>query len=103
MQVIEAERVVDSRLREELSATCLGPERKMTRVSAIERNTETQGEISLEERCVVADEMRAVLIGDANGDLLQQARAFEDLETERTRRVIIRREQGEPSQGVAWD
>ena len=101
VQVIEAERVIDSRLREQLPASRLRPKGEMARVSAVKRNAKTQGEVSFEVSRVVADEMGAVFVCDGCFDLLQQERTLEDFEAERARRIIIRREQGEAAQGMA--
>ncbi len=75
----------------------------MTRIGPVERNAEAQSEIALEKSGVEADEMGAVFIRDTGLDPLQEAGALEDFQTERTRRVVVGREQGEASESVPRD
>src|SRR6476661_4542305 len=72
-------------------------------ICAIERDAETQGEISFKKSSIEADKMGPILVKDARFDSLEKTWPFEQLETKGSIGIIVGRKQGEPAHGVAWN
>ena len=100
---LAAQRVGDARLLEEPPAARLGPEVQMTRIGAVEGDAEREREIALVLRRRERHEMAALAIRDATADLLQHARALQELGRQWPGRAIVGGDHVQPRAGLTRD
>jgi hypothetical protein len=83
-------------LLEETAAARLRAEVEVLRVGAVHRDPERHGEVALELRRVVRDEVGALRVGDQLAEPPDQPGPLEELLRERARRAVERRHEKEP-------
>src|SRR5687768_13670664 len=91
----------DADFGEQAPTAGLGPEREELRVSAVQRNTEPQREVALQQRDVVGDQVGSVGIEDERADPLEEVQALQQLEGERSGAAVLGCDGEEPSARVA--
>jgi hypothetical protein len=69
-------------------------------IDAIDRNVELQRQIALEPADVERQDERAIVVRDELRQTSQQLRALENLPRERSRRVVVRTQQLDPTSRV---
>ena len=74
-EVLDAERVGDTFLEEQLAAAALRAEMEVTRIGAVHRDAEAHREVALELGRVVRHQVRAVVVGDQRADVLHEPAA----------------------------
>src|SRR5215468_7563078 len=91
----------DAFLDEQAAGPALRSEGEEFRIRTVHRNAEPQGQIALELRSVIGHQMGALAVHDEGADALDQMRAFKQLDGERPRAAVLRRDEEKARSSVA--
>ena len=103
VQVLVPERMTNSLLGEQAAAAGLRPEVHESGVGTVHRDPERHGEVTLELRRVVGDEVAERPVRDQAGDAAEEPGPFEQLLTERPGRAVADGDERQAGLGVAGD
>src|SRR5215813_15415645 len=101
INVLASHGVRDAFLDEQAAGPALRSEREELRIRTVHRNAEPQGQIALERRSVIGHQMGALAVHDEGADALDQMRAFKQLDGERPRAPVLRRDKEKARSSVA--
>ena len=103
VQVLVPERMTNSLFGEQLAAPGLRPEVHKSWVGAVHGDPERHGDVTLEFRRVVWDEVTQRSVWDERCDSAEEPGPFEQLLTERSRRTVANGDEGQAGVGMAGD
>ena len=103
VQVLVPERMTNSLFGEQLAAPGLRPEVHKSWVGTVHGDPERHGDVALEFRRVVRDEVTQRSVWDERCDSAEEPGPFEQLLTERSRRTVANGDEGQAGVGMAGD